>query len=144
MSENAHAEEHAGHHIISPKTYVINAIVITILMLLTVAFGKVEWLNFGHPNGLNLLIALLIAIAKCACIIAIFMGVKWNTPLVKVFALGVIGWLAILFMFTMIDVASPNWGLGTPYGDIGHQGQNSLHGIVEEAAPVHHEEPAAH
>lgn len=140
MSEETHTDDHAGHHVTSPKLYVYNAIAITILMLLTVVFGKYEPLNFGHVNGLNLVIALAIAIAKCACIISIFMGVWWNTPLVKMFALAVIGWLCIMFMFTLIDVASPDWGLGTPYLDIANPGQNPLHGAP--ATPV--EIPAAH
>lgn len=142
MSETEHTDDHAGHFIVPPKYYIINAIVIAFLMFLTIA---ASWIELpGGTNGWGYGLALLIAILKAACIISIFMGVKWNTPIVKVFALGVIGWLALLFTFTMIDVASPSWGLGSPYGDLGHEGQNAIHGIVEEAAPVHHEEPAAH
>lgn len=145
MIQVIHTDEHAGHHITSPKLYVINAIVIAILMVLTVAFAKYEPLSSlgsDHPNGLGFLIALVIAIAKCGCIIAIFMGVWWNTPIVKMFALGVVGWLALLFMFTMIDVASPDWGkgpknpdgLGSPYADLENQGVNPLY--PEPEAPA--------
>ena len=146
MSEETHikehAEEHAGHHITPPKFYVYNALAVAALMGLTVLFGKWDVLDFHEVNGLNLLIALVIAIAKCGCIIAIFMGVWWNTPLVKMFALAVVGWLCILFMFTLIDVASPDWGLGTPYLDLGHPGQNPLH--MESPAPIEAPAPPVH
>ncbi len=124
MSENEHTDDHAGHFIVPPKYYIINAVIIAILMALTV--GAYELDLPGGINGMGLYLALFIAALKAGCIIAIFMGVKWNTPLVKMFALAVIGWLIILFTFTLIDVASPDWGLGSPYLDIGHQGVNSL------------------
>jgi cytochrome c oxidase subunit 4 len=124
MSENEHADDHAGHYIVPPKFYIINAIVIAILMFLTIAASWIEMP--GGINGWGYGVALFIAVLKAACIVGIFMGVKWNTPLVKVFALGVIGWLALLFLFPMIDLASTKWDLGTPYGDIGHQGENVL------------------
>lgn len=134
-----HAEEHVGHHITPPMHFVKNALAVGLLMALTVAFGKMDVLDFHEVNGLNLLIALVIAIAKCGCIMAIFMGVWWNTPIVKMFALVAIGWLCILFMFTLIDVASPDWGLGTPYLDQENFGVNPLY--IESPAPI---EPPAH
>ena len=124
MSENEHADDHAGHFIVPPKYYIINAVVIAILMFLTIAASEVTFP--GGVNGVGYWVALLIAILKASCIVSIFMGVKWNTPLVKVFALGVVGWLIILFTFPMIDIASAKWELGTPYSDIGHEGENTL------------------
>jgi caa(3)-type oxidase subunit IV len=129
MSEAAHTDEHqehAEHHIVPPRFYVLNAIAITILMALTVIAGKWDVLNFGNPNGLNLVIALLIAMAKTACIGAVFMGVWWNSPLVKVFALGVIAWIIIFFAFTLVDYINPEYGLDTPYTDFHHQGESPL------------------
>jgi caa(3)-type oxidase subunit IV len=112
MSDN-HSSEHAGHHIIPLKLYIINACVITVLMFLTVFVAKGMELP-GAVNGLSLWIALAIAITKTACIMSIFMGVWWNTPLVKVFATGAWAWLLIFFAFTLSDVMSPRAGLGTP------------------------------
>ena len=126
MSEEATTEEHSeyhGHFIVPWKYYVINALVITVLMFLTVFAAEFD---FGHTNGLNLVIALLIAIAKTACIGAIFMGVWWNTPLVKVFALGAIAWIIIFFTFTLVDYINPSYGLDTPYTDFHHQGESPL------------------
>lgn len=136
MSENEHADDHAGHFIIPWQYYGYNFVAITILMALTVIFGKVDALDFGHVNGVNLWIALGIAAAKAGCIIAIFMGVKWSTPIVKVFALGVIGWLFILFVFFLVDYASPSWGLGTPYSDYENPGEKPLPPFAEHAAPA--------
>ena len=108
-------DEHAGHHIISPKLYMINFGLIFILMLLTVAFGTMPALDFpGGTNGVNLWIALFIALLKMTCIMAIFMGVWWNSPLVKVFATGAWVWLLIFFAFTLSDALSPRANLGTP------------------------------
>jgi caa(3)-type oxidase subunit IV len=154
MSENTHTEEHddhddhAAHHIVSWKLYLINAAVITVLMFLTVFAAEFD---FGSTNGLNLVIALLIAIMKTACIGAIFMGVWWNSPLVKIFATGVIAWLIIMFSFILVDYASPGWGLGSPYADGDHQGQSSLPGgadavVIPEVIETSgdHGAPAAH
>jgi caa(3)-type oxidase subunit IV len=109
------SENHAEHHIIPIKLYIINAGVILVLMFATVAFAKVEALDFpGGVNGINLWIALVIAIMKTACIMSIFMGVWWNSPLVRLFATGAWVWLLIFFAFTISDAISPKAGLGTP------------------------------
>ncbi|MFP6584201.1 MAG: hypothetical protein VCD00_16820 [Candidatus Hydrogenedentota bacterium] len=126
MSEELHTEDdagHAAHHIVSWKLYIVNALVITVLMILTVVAAMFD---FGHPNGLNLFIAVVIAIMKTACIGAIFMGVWWNTPLVKVFAIGAVAWLIIFFTFVLVDYINPTFGLGTPYVDFHHQGESPL------------------
>jgi len=111
MSDN-HSDEHAGHHIIPLKLYIINACIITVLMFLTVFVAKGMELP-GGVNGPALWIALAIAILKTACIMSIFMGVYWNTPLVRIFATGAWVWLLIFFAFTLSDVMSPRAGLGT-------------------------------
>ena len=152
MSENEnkdehvddHADGHAGHFIIPWQYYGYNFAAITILMTLTVMFGKMDVLSFGdNVNGVNLWIALGIAVAKAGCIIAIFMGVKWSTPIVKVFALGVLGWLTILFVFFLVDYASPSWGLGTPYSDYYNPGVKPLPPFAEPVAPIE-AAPAVH
>ena len=123
MSDETHTEEHAEHFIVPWNSYVIHAVVITVLMFLTVFAAEFD---FGHTNGLNLVIALVIAIMKTVCIGAIFMGVWWNSPLVKVFALGVVAWIIIFFAFTLVDYINPNYGLETPYVDFHHQGESPL------------------
>jgi cytochrome c oxidase subunit IV len=125
MSDTDHDDDHAGHYIVPPKYYMINAVVITVLMALTVFAAKGMDLP-GGVNGLNLWLALAIAVAKAGFIVAIFMGVKWNTPLVKMFALCAVAWLMIMFVFTLVDYASPSWGLGTPYTDYANPGLKPL------------------
>lgn len=152
MSEETHTEAHDDDHhhehfIVPWKYYVINAIAITILMFLTVYAAEFD---FGHTNGLNLVIALLIACAKTACIGAIFMGVWWNSPLVKVFATCAIVWLLIMFSFMLVDYASPKWGLGTPYLDYEEPGRPVLPGqdsaqiITDMSEFGHHGEEGDH
>ena len=128
MSEQTHTDEHDDHHehfIVPWKYYVVNAVIIAALMFLTIFAATFD---FGHTNGLNLVFAILIAAAKTFFIGAIFMGVWWNTPLVKVFATCAIVWLGIMFSFMMIDYASPKWGLGTPYRDFAQPGAAALPG----------------
>lgn len=125
MSDTHHEEEHAHHFIVPWQYYMVNAVIITVLMALTVFAAKGMDLP-GGTNGLNLWLALFIAILKAGFIMAIFMGVKWNSPLVKLFAIGVVGWLMILFTFFLVDYASPSWGLGTPYADYENPGEKPL------------------
>jgi len=117
------SDEHASHHIIQPKVYVFNALAIVVLMLATVAFGKYPPLEFaGGSNGINFWIALGIAIAKMGCIMAFFMGVKYNTHLVKIFTVAAFLWVLVFFAFVMSDYVSPHADLGSPYSDIEVQG----------------------
>ncbi len=119
----------AGHKIVPPKYYVINISVLGVLMVITVLFGKWDVLNLSsNPNGINLAIALGIAIAKATCIVSIFMGVAFATKLVRVFALGGFAWLIILFLFTMTDYVNPSADWGTPYYDATDPGTSPLPG----------------
>lgn len=118
-----------AHKIVPAKYYVINFMVITVLMIMTVLFGKWEVLNWSsNPNGINLAIALIIAIMKAGCIVLIFMGVAFNTPLVRVFAIAGFSWLIILFLFLMTDYVNPLGNLGSPYNDIASPGSTPLPG----------------
>jgi len=118
-----------AHKIVPAKYYVWNIGVLIVLMTLTVMFGKMEALNFSsNPNGINLLIALTIAIMKAACIVGIFMGVVWSTKLVRVFAISGFAWLTILFLFTMTDYVNPSADWGTPYYDAINPGTSPLPG----------------
>lgn len=118
-----------AHKIVPPKFYFINIGVISVLMLLTVLFGKWDVLNLSsNPNGINLFIALAIAIMKASCIVAIFMGVAWSTKLVRVFAIGGFSWLIILFLFIMTDYVNPSADWGTPYYDAINPGVSPLPG----------------
>lgn len=119
----------AEHKIVPPRYYVINMGVLGVLMFTTVLFGKWDVLNLSsNPNGINLAIALGIAIAKATCIVSIFMGVAFATKLVRVFALGGFAWLIILFLFLMTDYVNPSADWGTPYYDAVNPGVSPLPG----------------
>ena len=119
----------AEHKIVPPKYYVINMGVLGVLMLTTVLFGKLDVLNFSsNPNGINLAIALGIAIAKATCIVSIFMGVAFATKLVRLVALSGFAWLIILFLFLMTDYVNPSADWGTPSYDANDPGASPLPG----------------
>jgi len=120
-----------SHKIIPPKYYLINACVLGVLMALTVIAAKVPFFHLSdNPNGLNLLVAVLIAIAKAVCIVSVFMGAYWSTGLVRMFALLGFIWLPIFFLFTFTDYGftNPVEEFGTPYGDIRSPGTNPIAG----------------
>jgi cytochrome c oxidase subunit 4 len=68
------------------------------LLVVTVAIAEVQ-LGF-----LNTPIAMLIAGAKAALIILVFMNVRFSPPLVRVFAVAGFLWLLVLFIFTFADL----------------------------------------
>lgn len=118
-----------SHKIVPVRYYLYNAVVLTILMVLTVAFAKMPQLHFSsNPNGINLAIALTIAILKAGCIVAIFMGSYWSTPFVRLLSVAGFAWLLIFFLFTFTDYMNPLAEFGTSYNDWESPGTNPLHG----------------
>lgn len=116
-----------SHKVVHWKYYLVNAVVLTLLMGLTVLFAKWPVLHFSdNPNGINLVIALVIAVLKAGCIVAIFMGAYWSTPLVRLFAVLGFIWLPIFFLFTFTDYgfANPLEQFGGPYHDLQSPGSN--------------------
>jgi caa(3)-type oxidase subunit IV len=114
-----------SHKIIPVKYYLYNAGFLTFLMALTVLFAKRPELHFSdNPNGINLAIALAIAIAKAACIVAIFMGSYWQSGLVRILSVAGFAWLCIFFMFIATDYGNPLEEFGTPYLDGAQPGAN--------------------
>jgi cytochrome c oxidase subunit IV len=83
--------------IVPKSTYYIVAAALAALLVLTVVAAQFD---LGH---LNTPIALAIAVAKAA-LIAIFMNLRYGSPLVRVFAGGAFFWLAILIMLSLADV----------------------------------------
>jgi hypothetical protein len=82
----------------------------------------------SNPNGINLAIALLIAVAKAACIVAIFMGSYWSSPMVRLLSVAGFAWLLIFFLFTFTDYMNPLEDFGTSYADTQSPGTNPLTG----------------
>jgi cytochrome c oxidase subunit 4 len=93
-----------AHHGASLRTYFTVFISLLVLMFLTVA---ARWVDFGP--ALNIVIALVIAIAKTALIVLFFMHVWYNSRLTQIFAAATFLWLIILFAFTIGDYLARDW-----------------------------------
>ena len=106
-----HNHDHAAHHII-PLTYYFG--VFGILMVGTIATYFAAFVDLdGFFPGANTLVALLIAFFKMACVVLIFMHVRWSSKLIWLTALAGFFWLAIMFAFTMQDYLTRGSGVFT-------------------------------
>jgi cytochrome c oxidase subunit IV len=85
-------------HIVPVKTYLQVFAALFVLLIATILIADV---NLGY---LNTPIAMLIAGAKAALIVLVFMNVRYSPPLVRVFAVGGFLWLLVLFIFTFSDL----------------------------------------
>ena len=115
MSTSTHAshDEHE-HHITPPSKLTINLAILGVLMGATIAAAQVD---IGHivsggnsavGSYINNFIALGIAIAKAYFVVSIFMGVKWGTKLIKMWALTGFVWVTLLWI-TFGDYTSRTW-----------------------------------
>ena len=78
---------------------------------------------FVELGPLNTPLALSIAIFKASIVVLFFMHVRYNTPLMWVFAGAGFFWLLILLALTMQDYVSRDWETPAPieFLDIGTQ-----------------------
>ncbi|SFI59098.1 cytochrome C oxidase subunit IV family protein [Planctomicrobium piriforme] len=124
------------------KVYLTVYFTLLVLVLFTVLVSLVPTGILAFP------IAMAIASFKALLIVLIFMHVKDETPLVRVFAFVGVVWLGIMFAFTMADYATrgntsalsvrqiealepgvpQTGGHGAPHGD--------GHGSTDHAAPA--------
>ncbi len=108
---SAHTNDHHdGPHIVPMRVYYS---VIACLFLFTAITVGAGYLSLG---ALNTPLALAIAIFKASLVVLFFMHVKYNTPLMWVFAGAGFFWLTILFALTMQDYVSRGWDdSGVPF-----------------------------
>lgn len=98
---HGHADHGYGpHHVTPSSTFLAVLLTLLFLTIITVAASRVD---FGSAN---LLIAMLIASVKASLVIAIFMHVKWDTPINKIVFLSSFLFLSLLFLFTLADQAT--------------------------------------
>lgn len=90
-------------HIVSTKSYLTVYVILMVLLLLTVGATKVDLGPF------NFSISMAIAVTKGVLIVLIFMHVRYNEPLVRVFAAAAFVWLAILITLSLGDYLSRDW-----------------------------------
>ena len=89
-------------HVVPVKTYV--TVYIALVVLLALTYG-VAHLDLG---AFNIVAAMVIALIKMVLVILFFMGVKYSTRLVWVWA--TVGFLWLALMFTILtDYYSRGW-----------------------------------
>jgi cytochrome c oxidase subunit 4 len=109
--ENLDNQPHDEHHIVSIPLYLTVFAILFGGTILTVAVAFVD-LDHIFP-GANTLVALSIAFFKMACVVLIFMHVRWSSRLIWLMAVAGFFWLAIMFAFTMQDYLTRSHGTFT-------------------------------
>jgi len=97
--------EHAEHHIVGPKTYII---IFGTLLTFTGITVAAAFINLGIVNPI---VALAIASTKAVIVILFFMHVKYQSNLIKMtVGAGFFTFLGLVTM-TLSDYMSRAWGL---------------------------------
>jgi cytochrome c oxidase subunit 4 len=101
-------EHHTEHHVLPMKLYLLVFFSLMVGTALTVAAAYVEmgWMNTP--------VALIIAVCKGSLVVLFFMHVRYNTPLMWVFAASGFFFLLILLALTLQDYFSRPWETPAP------------------------------
>jgi cytochrome c oxidase subunit IV len=105
VADHLQVEDQAAHthHIVPPPVYIAVYAALLVLLVVTYLVSKVELGPF------NIVVAMIIAVAKTMLIVLFFMHLRWSTQMVRFFAGAALFWLAILFVLTMNDYFSRLW-----------------------------------
>jgi cytochrome c oxidase subunit 4 len=95
------------HHIVSPKIYFTIFGILMICTLLTVAAAEID-LN-RYFTGLNIIIALTIAVFKASLVVLFFMHGKYSPKRTQLVIIASVFWLAIMLFMTMSDYITRQW-----------------------------------
>jgi cytochrome c oxidase subunit 4 len=95
------------HHIVSPKIYFTIFAVLMICTALTVTAAEVD-LN-QYFSGLNIIVALTIAVFKAACVVLFFMHAKYSPGRTQLVIIASVFWLAVMLFMTMSDYLTRRW-----------------------------------
>jgi cytochrome c oxidase subunit IV len=95
------------HHIVSPKLYVVIFATLMVCTILTVAAAEVD-LN-RYISGLNVIVALTIAVFKASLVVLFFMHGKYSPKRTQLVIVASVFWLAIMLFMTMSDYISRPW-----------------------------------
>jgi cytochrome c oxidase subunit IV len=91
-------------HVETLKNYLI---IFTILMVLLIVTIVAAAFDLDHIfGGLNLLVAMTIAIVKAILVVMFFMHLRYCSKLTWVFAFGAFVWLGIMLTLTSTDYAA--------------------------------------
>jgi len=101
MANPAASHSHE-HHIVATSTYVKTLLALVALMALTVWASFIQIPAIGPISGTvaNQVVALAIALVKAFLVVTIFMGVKFGTKLIKLWAS--LGFIWVLLIFTIL------------------------------------------
>jgi len=105
------SHKHEEHHIV-PLIYYYGVFGVLVVGTILTYFVALIDLDSIFP-GANTLVALLIAFFKMACVVLIFMHVRWSSRLIWLTAIAGFFWLAIMFAFTMQDYLTRSAGVFT-------------------------------
>ncbi|HRF58513.1 MAG TPA: hypothetical protein PLH94_01210 [Fimbriimonadaceae bacterium] len=102
------SDSHLNHPPV--KHYVFNLVVLTILMLATIGAAQIHIPTPGNPESplMNNVVALFIATIKAGLVVAVFMGVRYTTTLVKMWAYTGFTWFTLMFIM-WCDYGTRNW-----------------------------------
>jgi cytochrome c oxidase subunit IV len=92
--------DHARPHADSLVTYLVIFVLLMLLLVATVAIARFDL------GSLNVIAALLIAVAKALLVILFFMHVRHNPRITWAFVLAGFFWLGILLTLTFTDYVS--------------------------------------
>ena len=97
----------AEHHVISPKIY---AVIFATLMVCTFITVKAAEVDLNHYfSGLNIIIALTIAVFKASLVVLFFMHGKYSPKRTQLVIICSVFWLAVMLFMTMSDYLSRPW-----------------------------------
>ena len=97
----AQHEEVHEHHLVSPKVYITIFLILMICTGLTVAAAEVD-LN-QYFSGLNIIVALTIAVFKASLVVLFFMHGKYSPKRTQLVIIASVFWLAVMLFMTMSD-----------------------------------------
>ncbi len=109
---STHAASH-DHHVTPPSALIANLLKLAFFMALTIVAALVD---FGHilpvssaaGSFINNVVAMTIACIKAYLVVSVFMGVKWGSKLIKMWALTGFVWLPLL-MGVFGDYFTRSW-----------------------------------
>jgi cytochrome c oxidase subunit 4 len=101
------SEHQSEHHIVSPTIYFAIFGALMICTVLTVVAAKID-LN-QYFRGLNIIVALTIAVFKASLVVLFFMHGKYSPKRTQMVIVASIFWLGIMLFMTMSDYVTRLW-----------------------------------
>lgn len=93
---DAHRGEHHAH-VVGTGVFLNVLVALLILTIITVAISR-----FDFGSG-NMIMAMVVAGLKASLVMAVFMHLRWDTPINNIFFLGSFVLLSLLFLFSFAD-----------------------------------------